>query len=297
MGPLNGVKVVELAGLAPAPFGCMILADLGAEVVRITRPDAFSHDASVPPNGPLDRGKLSYPLDLKEPSQHDALTQLADKADVFIEGFRPGVTERLGTGPDDLLTRNPRLIYGRMTGWGQSGPLAGTAGHDINYIALADVLGLIGPAGRAPVPPVNVVGDFGGGGMLLALGIISALYEREKSGLGQVIDAAMVDGAALCTTFMHGLHAAGLWSQPRGHNMLDGAAPFYDTYECADGQYVAVGCVERHFFEQMLSRLGIEHGQIPPQIGARAMAPTQGTHRCEIQNAHTRRMGSDVRGF
>ncbi|TSD95986.1 CoA transferase [Skermania sp. ID1734] len=265
MGPLHGVKVVELAGLAPAPFGCMMLADLGAEVVRVER-EGGNGDGLTPPDGPLDRGKHTIRLNVKDPDDHATLCALVDAADVFVEGMRPGVAERLGIGPDDLLARNPRLIYGRMTGWGQSGPLAARAGHDINYIALSGALSLVGRSGERPVPPANIIGDFAGGGMLLALGVLGALYERERSGLGQVVDAAMVDGSALLTAFMHGMHANGLWNEPRGENLLDGAAPFYDTYECADGEYVAVGCVEYPFFLQLLAVLGIEDPDLPFQL-------------------------------
>jgi alpha-methylacyl-CoA racemase len=257
MGPLSGIKVVEMAGLAPAPFGCMVLADLGAEVLRIERGGARG-EGLIPPDGPLDRGKRSLALDVKDPDELATLLSIVEKADVFVEGFRPGVAERLGIGPDDLLARNPRLIYGRMTGWGQDGPLAPNAGHDINYIAVSGALDLIGRAGERPLPPGNILGDFAGGGMLLALGVLAALYERTVSGAGQVIDAAMLDGSALYTAFMHGLHDVGLWNEPRGENMLDGAAPFYDTYECADGLFVAVGCVELPFFFQMLALLGFE---------------------------------------
>jgi alpha-methylacyl-CoA racemase len=257
MGPLQGVKIIELAGLAPAPFGCMVLADLGAEVLRIDR-TTIAAGGIAPPAGPLDRGKYRMALDLKDPQDRDTLIAMTEHVDVFVEGFRPGAAERLGLGPEHLAEYNPRLIYGRMTGWGQSGPLASTAGHDINYIAVAGVLDLIGRAGESPVPPANIIGDFAGGGMLLALGVIAALFERERSGVGQVVDAAMVDGAALYTAFMHGMHAGGLWNEPRGQNTLDGAAPFYDTYECADGRYVAVGCVELPFYHQMLSLLGID---------------------------------------
>jgi alpha-methylacyl-CoA racemase len=257
MGPLHGVKVVEMAGLAPAPFGCMVLADLGAEVLRIERGGARG-DGLIPPDGPLDRGKRSLTLDLKDADDLATLYAIVGKADVFVEGFRPGVAERLGVGPDELLERNPQLVYGRMTGWGQDGPLASTAGHDINYIAVSGALDLIGRAGERPLPPGNILGDFAGGGMLLALGVLAALYERTVSGAGQVIDAAMLDGSALYTAFMHGLHEVGLWNEPRGENMLDGAAPFYDTYECADGLFVAVGCVEYPFFVQLLALLGIE---------------------------------------
>ncbi|WP_043651997.1 CaiB/BaiF CoA transferase family protein [Nocardia thailandica] len=265
MGPLHGVKVVELAGLAPAPFGCMMLADLGAEVVRVER-EGGNGDGLTPPDGPLDRGKHTIRLDVKDPADHATLCALVEAADVFVEGMRPGVAERLGIGPDDLLARNPRLIYGRMTGWGQSGPLAPRAGHDINYIALSGALSLVGRSGERPVPPANILGDFAGGGMLLALGVLGALYERERSGLGQVVDAAMVDGSALLTAFMHGMHANGLWNEPRGENVLDGAAPFYDTYECADGEHVAVGCVEYPFFLQLLAVLEIDDPDLPFQL-------------------------------
>ena len=264
-GPLQGVKVIELAGLAPAPFGAMILADFGAEVLRVERAGGKG-DALTPPDGPLDRGKHTIALDLKSTEDVGHLRALVANADVFIEGFRPGVAERLGIGPADLEADNPKLIYGRMTGWGQHGPLANTAGHDINYIALSGVLDLIGRAGERPLAPGNIVGDFAGGGMLLALGVIAALYERERSGKGQVIDAAMVDGAALFTSFMHGMHANGLWNQPRGENVLDGGAPFYDTYECSDGLYVAIGCVEYPFYVQLLTILGIDDGDLPFQL-------------------------------
>jgi len=256
MGRLNGVKVVELASLAPAPFGCMVLADLGADVLQIRR--GSPGEVLSAPAGPLDRGKHTLALDLKNERDLDVAHEIIEAADVFVEGFRPGVTERLGLGPDHLLARNPRLVYARMTGWGQDGALAARAGHDINYIALAGALEPIGRAGERPVPPLNLIGDFAGGGMLLALGVIAALYERERSGAGQVVDAAMVDGAALLTAFLHGMHANGLWNEERGTNALDGGAPFYDTYECADGRYVAVGCVEPQFFAQLVAGLEID---------------------------------------
>ncbi|OHU19194.1 carnitine dehydratase [Mycobacteroides franklinii] len=271
MGPLHGVKVVEIASLAPAPFGCMVLADLGADVLRVERAGAPG-DGLAPPDGPLDRGKRTIKLDLKDPDDLHTLYALVEQADVFVEGFRPGVAERLGIGPADLERRNSRLVYGRMTGWGQQGPLASTAGHDINYIALSGALELIGRSGERPVPPGNIIGDFAGGGMLLALGVVSALYERDRSGKGQVVDAAMVDGAALYTAFMHGMHAAGLWNQPRGENVLDGGAPFYDTYECADGRYVAVGCVEFPFYVQLLAAVGIDDPDLPFQLDASGWA-------------------------
>lgn len=246
-GPLHGVKVVEMAGLAPGPFGCMILADLGAEVVRVERAGG---GGLVPPAGPMDRGKHSISLNLKDPKDLQVVKDLAAKADVFVEGYRPGVAERLGIGPADLHALNPALVYGRLTGWGQDGPLAPRAGHDINYIAISGALGLLGRAGERPEPPANIVADFAGGGMLLALGVLAALHERHTSGQGQVVDAAMVDGAALLTAFMHGMHASGLWNGPRGTNLLDGGAPCYDTYETADGKYVALGALEPQFWAE-----------------------------------------------
>src|SRR5262249_40314681 len=221
MGPLHGVKVIEIASLAPAPFGCMILADLGADVLRVDRAERCG-PAAKPPLDPLSRGRRSVGLNLKDTAGVDLLLRLAEDADVLVEGFRPGVAERLGFGPDVCAQRNPRLIFARMTGWGQDGPLAPTAGHDIDYIAISGALGPIGRAGERPVPPLNLVGDFGGGGMLLAIGVLAALVERQRSGLGQVIDAAMVDGSALLTSFIYGLRARGGWQDERGANLLDG---------------------------------------------------------------------------
>jgi alpha-methylacyl-CoA racemase len=269
MGPLSGVRVVEVASLAPAPFGCMVLADLGAEVLRVDRasPDGGGALGAAAPLGPpLGRGRRSVSVNLKHPDGAAAVVRLAASADVFVEGFRPGVAERLGIGPDECLARNPRLVYGRMTGWGQDGPLAQRAGHDINYIGVAGALEPIGRAGERPVPPLNLVGDFGGGGMLLALGVVAALYERERSGAGQVVDAAMVDGAALLTTFLHGMRAAGMWSEPRGENLLDGGAPFYDTYATADGGYMSVGALEPQFYAALLAGLGLAGDELPPQL-------------------------------
>jgi len=266
MGPLTGVKVVEIASLAPAPFGCMILADMGAEVLRVDR--ASGYGGITPPAGPLDRGRRSIAVDLKSPEGVEVVRELVANADVFVEGFRPGVAERLGIGPAELLTINPKLVYGRMTGWGQDGPLAPRAGHDINYIAVAGALEPIGRAGERPHAPLNLLGDFGGGGLLLALGIVSALFERSLSGKGQVVDAAMVDGAALLTTFLHGMHANGLWEGERGANILDGGAPFYDTYETSDGKFMAVGCVELQFYAQLLGKLGLDDPELPFQLDA-----------------------------
>lgn len=268
VGPLHGVRVLELGSLAPAPFGAMILADLGAEVVRVDRPGGPS--PLVGTGGPLDRGKTLVEVDLKSPVGLDSVRRLALAADVVIEGLRPGTTERLSLGPSSLCEANPRLVYARVTGWGQSGPLAHTAGHDINYIALTGALGALGPAGSPPVPPANLVGDFAGGGMLMAVGVLSALLARERTGRGDVVDAAMVDGSALLTTFLHGMRATGLWNHPRGDNLLDGGAPFYDTYSCADGRYVAVGCVEPEFFTVMLDAMGLDPALRNAQYDRRA---------------------------
>jgi alpha-methylacyl-CoA racemase len=264
MGPLTGVRVIEIASLAPAPFGCMILADLGAEVLRVDRKGGQA--GITPPAGILDRGRRTIAVDLKSADGVRVVHELASTADVFIEGFRPGVAERLGIGPDTLLEFNPRLVYGRMTGWGQAGPLAQRAGHDINYIAIAGALEPIGRAGERPHAPQNLLGDFAGGGLMLALGVVAALFERDRSGRGQVIDAAMVDGAALLTTFLHGMHANGLWEGERGTNVLDGGAPFYDTYETSDGKYMAVGCVEPQFYAEFLNALGIAEPGLPFQL-------------------------------
>ncbi len=265
MGPLSGVRVVEIASLAPAPFGCMILADLGAEVLRVDRAERCGPQAQ-PPRDPLARGRHSVGLNLKDPAAIDVLLRLLDDADVLVEGFRPGVAERLGFGPELCTQRNPRLVYARMTGWGQDGPLAPTAGHDIDYIAISGALGTIGRAGERPVPPVNLVGDFGGGGMLLAVGILAALVDRASSGRGQIVDAAMVDGSALLTSFIYGLRAAGGWQDEHGTNLLDGGAPFYDTYATSDGQYMAVGALEPQFYAALLRGLGLDAADLPAQL-------------------------------
>ncbi len=264
MGPLSGVRVIEIASLAPAPFGCMILADLGADVLRVDRAERSGPTAAQPVD-PLSRGRRSVGLNLKDGAAIDILLRLTDDADVLVEGFRPGVAERLGFGPDVCFGRNPGLVFARMTGWGQHGPLAHTAGHDIDYIAISGALGMVGRAGESPVPPVNLLGDFGGGGMLLALGILAALVERASSGLGQVVDAAMVDGSALLTSFVYGLRAMGTWQLGRGINLLDGGAPFYDTYGTADGEYVAVGALEPQFYAALLHGLGLTDAGLPAQ--------------------------------
>ncbi|HEU5469424.1 MAG TPA: CaiB/BaiF CoA-transferase family protein [Actinophytocola sp.] len=264
-GPLAGLSVVELVGLAPAPFAATILADLGADVLRIDRAKP-GFDVLSFPDDPLTRTRRWIGLDTKSPEGRDLALRLIDRADVLVEGFRPGVTERLGLGPADTMARNPRLIYGRITGWGQDGPLAPAAGHDINYIGLAGALEPIGRSGERPVPPLNLLGDFGGGGLLLAMGILAALVERASSGRGQVVDASMVDGAALITTALHGLKNIGLWNRGRGENMLDGGAPFYDTYETADGRYVAVGAIEERFWSDLLRVLDIDPADLPNRL-------------------------------
>ncbi|MET8278579.1 CaiB/BaiF CoA-transferase family protein [Micromonospora sp. NPDC005174] len=269
-GPLAGVRVIELASLAPAPFGCMVLADLGADVVRVDRPGGpGAGRLAAPSGGPLQRGRRLTALDLKSPAGVADLLHLVERADVLVEAYRPGVAERLGFGPDVCRNRNPRLVYARMTGWGQDGPLATRAGHDIDYIALAGALEPIGRAGERPHAPLNLIGDFAGGGMLLAVGVLAALLERQRSGLGQVVDAAMVDGSALLTSFLHGLLGTGLWSAPRGRNLLDGGAPFYDTYATADGGFVAVGALEPAFYAELLTGLGLADANLPDQYDPR----------------------------
>ena len=264
-GPLVGLKVVELAGLAPAPFATTVLADLGAEVVRVDRAKP-GFDVLTFPHDPLSRTRRWIGVDTKQPAGRDVVLRLVDEADVLIEGFRPGVTERLGIGPDVCLERNPRLVYGRVTGWGQDGPLAQAAGHDINYIGLSGALEPIGRSGERPVPPLNLLGDFGGGGMLLAMGVLAALVERATSGRGQVVDASMVDGSALLTAGLHGLRNIGLWQRGRGGNMLDGGAPFYDTYETSDGRYVAVGAIEERFWLALTEVLELDPAEVAGRL-------------------------------
>ncbi|MFI6455131.1 CaiB/BaiF CoA transferase family protein [Streptosporangium amethystogenes] len=256
-GPLAGVRVLELAGLAPGPFAGMMLADHGAEVLRVERASVVAKAGDSPRADVMDRGKRTIGLDLKSPEGVAAFKELARHADVVVEVFRPGVAERLGIGPDDLHAINPRLVYGRMTGWGQDGPLAPTAGHDIDYIAISGVLSMLGREGERPTPPINILGDFAGGGLMLAYGVLLALIERERTGEGRVIDAAMVDGAAtLFAMFYHGVQT-GFWG-PRGTNLLDTGAPMYDTYETADGGHLAVGPLEPQFWAEMVTLMGLE---------------------------------------
>jgi alpha-methylacyl-CoA racemase len=257
MGPLKGIKVVEMAGLAPGPFAAMMLADMGAEVLRVERPGPV-RSTTDPRLQLLNRSRRSIALDLKSPAGVGALRRLLAGADAFIEGFRPGVMERLGLGPEPCMAANPKLVYGRMTGWGQDGPLAKAAGHDINYIALTGALHSIGRKNASPAVPLNLVGDFGGGGMYLAFGIVCALLEARQSGQGQVVDAAMVDGAASLMTYMFAARAAGGWSDRRGENVLDGdAAPWYGVYETADGQYVSIASAEPQFYAELLRLTGL----------------------------------------
>jgi alpha-methylacyl-CoA racemase len=256
MGPLQGVKVVELAGIGPGPFACMLLAELGAEVLRVDRPGG-GLSFGPPELDLVNRGRRSVALDLKQPAAIDVVRRLAAQADVLVEGFRPGVAERLGLGPEDLQAINPKLVYGRMTGWGQDGPLALTAGHDIDYIALSGALHLIGRAGGPPQVPSNLLGDFAGGALYLVVGVLAALHEAQRSGHGQIVDAAIVDGSAHLTTMMLGALAAGSWKQERGTNLLDTGAPFYDVYETADGKHLAVGALEQPFYDELIAKLGI----------------------------------------
>lgn len=290
-GPLAGIRVVELAGLGPAPYACLLLAELGADVVRVDRPGGGTQ--LVPPErDALNRSRPSVAVDLKSPAGRDVVLRLAGSADVLVEGLRPGVTERLGVGPDDCLARNPRLVYARMTGWGQDGPLADRAGHDINYLGLTGALHAIGTA-ETPVPPLNIGADFGGGSLFLVVGVLAALLERQTSGRGQVVDAAMVDGASSLVTMVHGLLAAGRWTDRRAANLLDGAAPFYGVYACADGRHVAVGAIEPQFHAQLLAGLRIdpaEHGgQLDvarwPEQRARIAAVLAGRTRDEWADA------------
>ena len=255
MGPLAGLRVVELQGIGPGPFCGMMLADMGAEIIRVDRSAAVGSGARTA--DVLARGRKSIAVDLKNPQGVETVLKLVETADVLLEGFRPGVTERLGLGPDVCLERNPKLVYGRMTGWGQTGTMAHAAGHDINYISLSGVLHAIGEAGSRPTPPLNLVGDFGGGGMLLAFGIVAALYERGVSGKGQVIDAAMTDGSALLANSIFGLMGQGVWNHNRGSNLLDGGAHFYGTYETKDARFVSIGSIEPQFYALLLEKTGL----------------------------------------
>jgi alpha-methylacyl-CoA racemase len=290
-GPLRGVRVIELAGIGPGPFAGMMLADMGAEVLRLDRIQATHGGPATRRTDVLGRGRRSAAVDLKAPEGRDVVLRMAERADALIEGFRPGVVERLGIGPDECLARNPALVYARMTGWGQEGPYASQSGHDINYIALSGTLSLFGRAGEAPVPPANLIGDFGGGGMLLALGVVAALFEASRSGHGQVVDAAMVDGAALLAAMQWGMRSAGTWGQ-RGTNLLDTGAWYYEVYETADGAYVSFGSLEPQFYAEMAQRTGLSDdldglGPLPP-AGDRATWPATKERMAALIRSKTR---------
>jgi len=246
MGPLKGLKIIEMAGIGPGPFCGMVLADLGAELIRVDRASAIGTGSK---KEPLNRGKKSIAIDLKSKEGVEIVLKLVETADAIFEGFRPGVMERLGLGPNVCLERNERIVFGRMTGWGQEGPLAKAAGHDINYISLSGALAAIGRPGSPPVPPLNLIGDFGGGGMLLALGLVAGLLESKESKKGQVVDAAMTDGSALLMTMIYSMQSSGLWKNSLGSNLLDGGSHFYDTYECKDGKFISIGSIEPQFYE------------------------------------------------
>lgn len=260
MGPLSGFRIVELAGIGPGPFCGMMLSDMGAEVIRVDR----INEGAPAPRDVLQRNRRSVAVDLKQPEGIEVVLKLVESADALYEGFRPGVTERLGLGPDECMARNPKLVYGRMTGWGQEGPLAQAAGHDINYIGLAGALHAIGEPGSKPVPPLNLIGDFGGGGMLLAYGLVCALLESQKSGKGQVVDAAMVDGAASLMAMFFSMGRG--FSDQRGTNLLDGGSHFYNTYETSDGQHICIGSIEPQFYQLLVEKSGIDANRFGPQM-------------------------------
>jgi alpha-methylacyl-CoA racemase len=271
MGPLSGFKIVEIAGIGPAPMCAMLLADLGATVLRVERIEASGLGIDKPARFEImNRSRHAVAIDLKKPQGVETVLRLVEGADAFIEGFRPGVAERLGIGPDECLARNPRLVYGRMTGWGQTGPLAQAAGHDLNYIALTGVLDAIGRAGQKPTPPLNLVGDFGGGALYLALGIACGLLEAQRSGQGQVVDAAMTDGAASLMTMFFGMRAAGQLATERGANILDSGAFFYEVYECADGKHVAVAPIEDKFLAELFRLIAVDPSDFPAKLAAKS---------------------------
>jgi alpha-methylacyl-CoA racemase len=267
MGPLHGVKIIELAGIGPGPFAGMLLSDMGAEIICVDRANRVNPAAFDKPNRePLYRGRRSIGVDVKNPEGVETVLRLVEQADALFEGFRPGVMERNGLGPDVCLARNPKLVYARMTGWGQDGPMAQASGHDINYIALAGALAHFGREGSKPTPPINLVGDFGGGGLMMAFGIVCALLEARSSGKGQVIDAAMVDGSATLMAMMWGFREIGIWGDQFGTNLLDTGAPFYDTYETADGKFISLGSLEPQFYAELIQKLGLEGDDLPFQM-------------------------------
>ncbi len=289
-GPLKDIRVIEMAAIGPVPFCGMMLSDMGAQVIRIDRLDREGGGGAA---DVLGRGRRSLAMDLKKPEAAAAALRLAERADALLEGFRPGVMERLGLGPEECLARNPRLVYGRMTGWGQAGPLAGAAGHDINYISLAGALGAMGHADRPPAPPLNLVGDFGGGAMYLLAGVLAALLERHGSGRGQVVDAAMTDGAASLLAPFHGMMAAGMWSARRFSNRLDGGAFYYGAYECRDGKYVSVGALEPRFYELLLEKAGIDDPAFRERLDPAAW-PEQRERLAAVFRRRTRREWCDL---
>ncbi|QOY93921.1 CoA transferase [Massilia sp. UMI-21] len=290
-GPLAGLRVIEMVGIGPCPFAAMMLADMGAEVIRIERKPQPGEDNPYPVLGTrhdvMARGRRSLALDLKKPAGRSAALQLIEGADVLLEGFRPGVMERLGLGPDACLERNPRLVFGRVTGWGQTGPLAQAAGHDINYVALSGMLYAMGRSDSPPPPPLNLVGDFGGGGMMLAFGVVCAVLEARKSGRGQVVDSAMTDGAALLGAMMYGLRGTGSWSAQREGNLLDGGAPFYDTYACLDGKFISIGAIEPQFFATLLTLTG-QHDPVFTKRWSKAHWPELKTRLAALFATRTR---------
>jgi alpha-methylacyl-CoA racemase len=295
-GPLSGIKIIELAGIGPAPFTCMMLADAGAQVLRLERAPAGAVEAGeeFAKSGAgsywdlLNRSRSSVGIDLKNSDALELVLGLVEQADGLIEGFRPGVAERLGVGPEDCFARNQRLVYGRMTGWGQDGPMASMAGHDIDYIAIGGALWSLGRADSAPVPPLNLVGDFGGGGMLLAFGMVAALLEAARSGEGQIVDAAMVDGAASLMTMIHAFHRHGLWNDERGANMLDTGAPFYEVYETSDGKWMAVGGIEAQFYAELIRGLGLDGDSSFPAQMSRDQWQAMKARFAEIFKSKTR---------
>ena len=268
MGPLAGMKIVELAGIGPVPFCGTLLADMGAQVIRVDRtaPSGLGISGKNPAYDVLGRGRKSISVDLKSPEGVETVLRLVESADAVLEGFRPGVTERLGLGPDVCMARNEKIVYGRMTGWGQDGPISHAAGHDINYIALSGVLYSCGTKDSGPVPPLNLTGDFGGGAMFLAFGVVSALWEAQRSGKGQVVDTSMLEGSAYLMLPIYGMHGSGFWSDDRGTNILDTGAPFYGTYETSDGKHVSIGSIEPKFYEELLQKTGMDKMNLPPQM-------------------------------
>jgi alpha-methylacyl-CoA racemase len=281
MGPLAGMKIIELAGIGPVPFCSTLLADMGAQVIRVDRtaPSGLGISGKNPAFDVLGRGRKSISVDLKNPNGVEAVLRLVESADALVEGFRPGVAERLGLGPDVCMARNEKLVYGRMTGWGQDGPISHAAGHDINYIALSGVLYSVGNKDSGPIPPLNLTGDFGGGAMFLAFGVMAALWEVQRSGKGQVVDTSMLEGSAYLMLPIYGMHGSGFWSDVRGTNILDTGAPFYGTYECADGNWVSIGSIEPKFYAELLEKTGMDKMNLPPQMDRESWPEVIETYR------------------